>query len=319
MRAAAGLRYGAEDHGRVLQTVIAEAGPRDRCRGAAFPRLAERKIDEPAGCEIGRERDVEQAALPRRIHRRHARQRSRHIAFTRDDPNPARALGHQHPSVGKERESSTDRRDRSRPLQPQWDRTASGPFADFRRRTRLARENGATRQACQRDCSAMSPPLRLHLCVLTIMIETNPGMRRENICCDRSVSTSGRIVKFASPPPPMVVGGAMTKTASGSGVWKRRGRVMLTYEDFCCPCCRRADDRPGRCRASRPLRRRRRTRPLRVKRRCPPAPRHPIREAQGVGRPLLYWGAGRGRHHRGRHPDSAGRRQTRPPQRTTGN
>src|SRR5688500_1791303 len=92
----------------------------------------------------------------------------------------------------------------------------------------------------------------------------------------------------------MLVERSMTKTASGSGIWKRRGHAMLTTRisavlfagtlatghAFAAPAASPSPPQAKAASASRQA-------PL------PPGPAAQVREAQGVGRPLLYWaGAG---------------------------
>jgi hypothetical protein len=64
MIAACGFRTRAEDDGHILQTVLGEMGACDGGRRPALTGLGEREVEEPAGCEIRRQREIEQAALP---------------------------------------------------------------------------------------------------------------------------------------------------------------------------------------------------------------------------------------------------------------
>ena len=107
MVAAGHLRLLPEDHRRALERRrrLVETTARDRGRGAALAGLGEGQIDEPARREIGRQRDVEKPALSLRVDARHAREGRRHLAVRRDEPQPARPLGHQHASVRQEGET----------------------------------------------------------------------------------------------------------------------------------------------------------------------------------------------------------------------
>ena len=189
------------------------------------------------GGEIGRERNVEQTALPRRIDRRHAGSGADTSPSRVDDPNPARAFGHQHPSIGKERESSRDRRDRSRRSQPRCGPDCVSTVRGCSARARVLRdESTPQRQERQRDCPATVPP-QLQLCVcgsssrqsavrgILAAVEAFPLHEAYQICLD---------------PAPMVVERPRTKTASGSDGWKRRGRAMPSNRISAVLACRRA-------------------------------------------------------------------------------
>ena len=67
--------------------------------------LGKRQIDEAVLLEAGIERDVEQSALAADRHLRHALDGRRQRAVTRNDTQPAGALGHQQAAIGQELEA----------------------------------------------------------------------------------------------------------------------------------------------------------------------------------------------------------------------
>jgi hypothetical protein len=84
---------------------VHELAPRDR--GVVHPvaRLGIAPVDEPVRREVRVERDVEQPALPARVHRRQSRDGLGKRSVGRNDAQATWSLGHQHFPVRQERES----------------------------------------------------------------------------------------------------------------------------------------------------------------------------------------------------------------------
>src|SRR3984893_13564849 len=98
----------AENHLHVgelrLAALFEEVGARERStvridRAGRPAWLGGAEIDDAALFEIGREHDVEQAALTDRSHRGHAFDRRRQFAVMIENAEPPRALGHEHAAV----------------------------------------------------------------------------------------------------------------------------------------------------------------------------------------------------------------------------
>jgi hypothetical protein len=94
----------AEDDREVLQPSVGEPRACHRGGGAAVAGPGIREIDPPVAGEGRIQGYVEQAALPFGVHLRHALHRIGQPAVRRDDAQPARPFGDQHPPVGQERE-----------------------------------------------------------------------------------------------------------------------------------------------------------------------------------------------------------------------
>ena len=103
---ARGILVLREDAAHVLEAQAVDVEPRARHGGARSPRgrLGVGEHDQAVTVEVGRERNVEQAALPARMDLGHAGDGFRHPPCRIDDAHPPRALGHQHATVGEEGE-----------------------------------------------------------------------------------------------------------------------------------------------------------------------------------------------------------------------
>jgi hypothetical protein len=96
----------AEDHGHVRETVIGEARPRDgRSVLFALAGLGIRKVDDAVIGESGIEGDVEQPPLADGGDLGHACDGLREFSLFAHVAEPAGPLRHEHPAVGKERNS----------------------------------------------------------------------------------------------------------------------------------------------------------------------------------------------------------------------
>ena len=95
-----------EDDLDVVEAAVAvvQFRARDRGASAAVGALGEAEIDRPVLRKGFVGDDVEQAALAGRPDVGHALERRRELPFRRDDAHAARPLGHQHRSVGQERQ-----------------------------------------------------------------------------------------------------------------------------------------------------------------------------------------------------------------------
>src|SRR6266851_297213 len=103
--ASANLGLLAPDHLRVVEAALAETPARDRGARPTVALLGKGQIDEPVLRERRAQRHTEQAALPARADFRHTGQWRRQLAAPRDETQPARPLGDEHATVGKEHES----------------------------------------------------------------------------------------------------------------------------------------------------------------------------------------------------------------------
>src|SRR6266849_6392872 len=72
MQAARGLRLLYEQHSQILQPLAVELGARELGARPALARTGVREVDEAVLGEARVQRDLEQAALPARVHARHA-------------------------------------------------------------------------------------------------------------------------------------------------------------------------------------------------------------------------------------------------------
>ncbi|MNN08782.1 hypothetical protein D3C81_1216460 [compost metagenome] len=89
----------AEDHLEILQRaqVGRQPPPPDRRTGVTVrPRLGIAQVDQAIGGELRRQDDIQQAALPLGVDRRHPGQRRRPHALGRHPAQTSAALGHQH-------------------------------------------------------------------------------------------------------------------------------------------------------------------------------------------------------------------------------
>jgi hypothetical protein len=105
VRGAVEFRLLPEDHLYIAQRKSVEAAARDSGTVAAATgsRLAVAEIDQPIRAEVRMQRDIEQAALSLRRHRRHPGERRRHAAVALDQSQPSRPLTDQRAAIGQDR------------------------------------------------------------------------------------------------------------------------------------------------------------------------------------------------------------------------